>query len=96
VGIGQNPGKLKLHLSQRHDTLSQPRRLHSGFPFLFGVLLLTASAHAALNTNSPDLAWWRESMNTRDQRLQWWREARFGMFVHWGVYSYLGGTCESM
>ena len=31
-------------------------------------------------------------MQTRDQRLAWWREARFGMFVHWGVYAQLGGT----
>lgn len=28
----------------------------------------------------------------RDGRLAWWRDARFGMFVHWGVYSTLGGT----
>src|SRR2546429_2431101 len=42
--------------------------------------------------DSPEMAWWRESMKTRDERLQWWREARFGMFVHWGVYSGLGGT----
>ena len=28
----------------------------------------------------------------RDARLGWWRDARFGMFVHWGVYSTLGGT----
>ncbi|MFF2154020.1 alpha-L-fucosidase [Paenibacillus chitinolyticus] len=26
-----------------------------------------------------------------DARLAWWREARFGMFVHWGPYSLLGG-----
>jgi len=25
-----------------------------------------------------------------DRRIQWWREARFGMFVHWGLYSQLG------
>jgi alpha-L-fucosidase len=24
------------------------------------------------------------------QRIAWWREARFGMFLHWGVYSILG------
>jgi alpha-L-fucosidase len=29
---------------------------------------------------------------TRDQRMQWWREARFGMFIHWGVYSVPAGT----
>jgi len=44
--------------------------------------------------NGPEMAWWRASMETRDQRLEWWREARFGMFVHWGVYSGLGGTWQ--
>lgn len=23
-------------------------------------------------------------------RIEWWRQARFGMFIHWGVYSILG------
>lgn len=27
---------------------------------------------------------------TRDERMQWWREARFGMFVHYGLYSVRG------
>ena len=27
---------------------------------------------------------------TRDARMKWWREARFGMFVHWGIYAQLG------
>src|SRR2546423_649979 len=44
--------------------------------------------------DSPEMEWWRDSMQTREQRLQWWREARFGMFVHWGVYSALGGTWQ--
>lgn len=35
--------------------------------------------------------WWTQSMQTVDQRITWWREARFGMFVHWGVYSLPGG-----
>ena len=26
----------------------------------------------------------------REQRMQWWHEARFGMFIHWGLYSVLG------
>lgn len=25
-------------------------------------------------------------------RMAWWREARFGLFVHWGLYAILGGT----
>ena len=24
------------------------------------------------------------------ERIAWWREARFGMFIHWGVYSIPG------
>ncbi len=43
---------------------------------------------------SPEAEWWRESMNTLDERLTWWREARFGMFVHWGVYSGLGSQWQ--
>ncbi len=26
----------------------------------------------------------------RDQRMRWWHEARFGMFIHFGLYSVLG------
>jgi len=33
-----------------------------------------------------------ETKEQRDVRMQWWRESRFGMFVHWGLYSGLGGT----
>jgi len=35
--------------------------------------------------------WWQESMKTHDARIAWWRDARFGMFIHWGVYSLAGG-----
>lgn len=27
---------------------------------------------------------------TREQRMQWWHEAKFGMFIHWGLYSVIG------
>jgi hypothetical protein len=26
----------------------------------------------------------------RDRRMKWWHEAKFGMFIHWGLYSVLG------
>lgn len=35
--------------------------------------------------------WWTASMKNHDQRVQWWREAKFGMFIHWGIYSLPGG-----
>jgi alpha-L-fucosidase len=33
-----------------------------------------------------------ETPAQRDVRMKWWREARFGMFIHWGVYSVPAGT----
>ena len=27
---------------------------------------------------------------TRDNRMEWWREARFGMFIHYGLFSQVG------
>jgi alpha-L-fucosidase len=29
---------------------------------------------------------------SKDDRMKWWREARFGMFIHWGVYAVPAGT----
>ena len=38
--------------------------------------------------------WWKAARSTRNQRLSWWREARFGCFIHWGVYSGPGGEWD--
>jgi alpha-L-fucosidase len=35
--------------------------------------------------------WWTASMKNHDERIQWWQQARFGMFIHWGIYSLPGG-----
>lgn len=35
-------------------------------------------------------AYERQLAATRDARMKWWREARFGIFVHYGLYSQLG------
>ena len=31
---------------------------------------------------------------SHDARMAWWREARFGMFIHWGLYSVAAGEWE--
>ncbi|MDE3105832.1 MAG: alpha-L-fucosidase [Acidobacteriota bacterium] len=33
-----------------------------------------------------------ETTAQHEARLAWWREARFGMFIHWGLYSIPAGT----
>src|SRR5215471_15673909 len=32
-----------------------------------------------------------ETKAQRDQRMTWFRQARFGMFIHWGLYALPGG-----
>src|SRR5690242_21018323 len=29
---------------------------------------------------------------SHENRMKWWRDARFGMFIHWGVYAVPAGT----
>lgn len=41
---------------------------------------------------APEISELTAAAANRDARLAWWRDARFGMFVHWGVYSHLGGV----
>lgn len=40
-----------------------------------------------------------ETKEQQDKRMAWWREARFGMFIHWGLYALPAGmwkgTCVS-
>jgi alpha-L-fucosidase len=31
-----------------------------------------------------------------DERMQWWREARFGMFIHWGLYCIPAGEWKGV
>ena len=35
-----------------------------------------------------------ETPAERDQRMRWWREARFGMFIHWGLYAVPAGEYQ--
>ena len=34
----------------------------------------------------------QETKDQRDARMKWWREAKFGLFIHWGVYAVPAGT----
>ncbi len=48
------------------------------------LLLLTAMAIGGLHAQPLK---WKESPADKSSRMQWWTEARFGMFIHWGIYS---------
>ncbi len=47
------------------------------------ILLTIVAALAAAQQNTPD--------PEHEKRIAWWREARFGMFIHWGVYAVPAG-----
>ncbi len=50
---------------------------------------MSVAAHAQ-EAESPD-PYAAETPAQRDARMAWWREARFGMFIHWGVYAVPAG-----
>ncbi len=55
-------------------------------------LLLAGLASAIVSAaDSPD-PYANETPAQHDARMAWWRDARFGMFIHWGVYSVPAGT----
>ncbi|HZZ29223.1 MAG TPA: alpha-L-fucosidase [Pirellulales bacterium] len=50
------------------------------------------AADAAASTSATSDA--EETPAEHDARMAWWRNARFGMFIHWGVYSVPAGTYD--
>lgn len=50
----------------------------------FSLLLL-------VNCNQPSKDYLNESPEEIDARMAWWDEARFGMFIHWGLYAVPAG-----
>lgn len=52
-------------------------------------LAISASGAAEIADMKP---WKQETPEQRDARMKWWREARFGLFIHWGVYAVPAGT----
>ena len=68
--------------------------------FLLAALLVigsvSCSASAPTRKTTPT-AWTKEGPNKEtpeqhDQRMAWFREARFGMFIHWGLYAIPAGV----
>lgn len=55
-------------------------------------ILRTMCLVACFAINIPATA--AETPAERDARMQWWRDARFGMFIHWGLYAIPAGTWQ--
>ena len=69
--------------------LRRPTRRLVSF-LIIASLALTARAVLGAEPESDTSP--QETQAQRDQRMAWWRDARFGMFIHWGVYAVPAGT----
>ncbi len=66
---------------------------HPSLPAALVMLILASIAQAVDSTTSSTHSTHEsESAAQRDARMKWWREARFGMFIHWGIYSVPAGV----
>ena len=67
---------------------------------LFAILLLVSctaiAADTAVRSDDTEHAgpYATETEHQRNDRMAWWREARFGLFIHWGVYAVPAGIHE--
>jgi len=57
---------------------------------LVGILSCVSLLTGCLQLKKPCVAR-EEKMLEKDARMKWWREARFGMFIHWGLYAIPAG-----
>ncbi len=53
--------------------------------YLILFVLINSLCISAFSQNSI----WNETEEAKYERLKWWTDARFGMFIHWGIYSQL-------
>ena len=47
-----------------------------------------------VTSRAADTASFHETPAEHDARMQWFRDAKFGMFIHWGLYSQLAGEWQ--
>ena len=60
--------------------------------FLTALLLVCGTQSGVAQTAStPGTTQPSETKAERDARMAWWREARFGLFIHWGLYAIPAG-----
>ncbi|MHC4215914.1 MAG: alpha-L-fucosidase, partial [Planctomycetota bacterium] len=50
-----------------------------------------SAAQIAKGRITPD-GKWQENEQLKKERLTWWSQARFGLFIHWGVYAIPAGV----
>jgi alpha-L-fucosidase len=57
-------------------------------------LAFACAALSAIPAGAQSKALFEETKAQHDARMAWWKDARFGMFIHWGIYSVPAGTYD--
>jgi alpha-L-fucosidase len=55
-------------------------------------LIIVILAMLTLSCNSRREMETEPQMSEQDQHMEWWRDARFGLFIHWGLYAQPAGV----
>jgi len=58
---------------------------------MLAIALLIAGINPVFSQHLPSI--FNEPSSQKLSRMKWWADARFGMFIHWGLYS-LGARHE--
>jgi len=60
------------------------------------VILSLVSLVLVTGLQAEEWTYIKETPQQHAKKMEWWNTARFGMFVHWGVYSVTGGEFRGM
>ncbi|MCA8975009.1 MAG: alpha-L-fucosidase [Planctomycetes bacterium] len=58
-------------------------------PAILGLLAACSASTTVATTATP-----QSPPTSQDERMAWWRQARFGMFIHWGLYAIPAGEWQ--
>ena len=56
-------------------------------PFACCMVLLIVSSFTTKTIAQAKPSLGSETPEQKGKRMQWWKDARFGMFIHWGLYA---------
>jgi len=77
---------------------STKNRVRKSVYFFLSILLLCSSYSCSPSSRDHSRGFigpdgrWHETKEQKERRLAWWREAKFGMFIHWGLYAVPAGV----
>ncbi len=54
----------------------------------------TSSPNSPSDPDLPETNYLAETEAAKAERMAWWKEARFGMFIHWGLYAVPAGKYQ--